>query len=208
MMRSVMAACALAGGLLLTFAVAGSKPATAGEAQAADAQASYYRGVYRGPRGGVAVRTGYYGSRGGYYRGGPVYRGPRGGVAVVRSGYYGGPRYYGGGYRTGYYRSGYGYRGGYSGGYGYRTGYYGGGYGAPAVAVGYSDYNDDGYPDGGYYGGDYNGDGYADVGYYGGGGYGGYGYGGGWGGGWGGGYGGCRVAYIPYGWTWYRATNC
>ena len=32
-----------------------------------------------------------------------------------------------------------------------------------------------------------------------------YGYYGG--GGWGGGYG-CRVTYIPYGWSWYRATSC
>jgi len=30
-------------------------------------------------------------------------------------------------------------------------------------------------------------------------GYNGYGYGG---------WGGCRTAYIPYGWTWYRSTNC
>ena len=33
-------------------------------------------------------------------------------------------------------------------------------------------------------------------------------YGGGYGYGYGGGYGGCQTAYIPYGWTWYRATSC
>ena len=36
----------------------------------------------------------------------------------------------------------------------------------------------------------------------------GYGYGGGYGYGYGYGYGGCHTAYIPYGWTWYRATSC
>ena len=45
-----------------------------------------------------------------------------------------------------------------------------------------------GEPDG-YYGG-----GYSDAGYY--------------GGGYGGGYGGCHTTYIPYGWTWYRASSC
>jgi len=69
------------------------------------------------------------------------------------------------------------------------TGYYGG------------DYNGDGYVDAGYYGGGYYGGGYTSAGYYGGYGYGGYGYGGY-------GYGGCHTAYIPYGWTWYRASSC
>src|SRR5712671_7522387 len=97
MLRKALAACAFAA-ILLCVGVFDSAPA--------DAQGySRYRGgarvgVYRGPRGGVAVRAGY---GGGY-----------------RTGYYGGRGYYGGGYRTGYY-GGQGYYGG-----GYRTGYYGG----------------------------------------------------------------------------------
>jgi len=99
------------------------------------------------------------------------------------------PRHYGGGYRTGYY------------GGGYRTGYYDSGY------------SDGGYTDVGYDGGGYVDPGYSDAGYGDGypGGYttanyvGGYGYGYGGYGGYGGG---CRTAYIPYGWTWYRASSC
>ena len=108
----------------------------------------------------------------------------------------------------GYYSGGGGYRGGYYGG-GYRTGYYG-------AAAGYSygvryagpGYYDGGYSDVGYGDVGYDDAGYTDVGYSGG--YdvgygGGYGYGG-YDGGYG--YGGCHTAYIPYGWTWYRASSC
>ena len=149
-----------------------------------------------------ADAQGYY--RGGYQRA-AFYRGPRGGAALVRTGYYGGRGYYGGGgYRTGYY--GGGYRTGYYGG-GSRTGYYGRPYGYGVRYAG-SGYYGGGYSDVGYRDADYGDAGYTDIGYSGGydAGYvGGYGYGG-YDGGYA--YGGCHTAYIPYGWTWYRASNC
>ena len=119
---------------------------------------------------------------GGYYRygyhGGGNYRGYRG--YGVRTAYYGGRGYYG---RRAYYggRGDYGYRGTYD--RGYRTAYYD----RPAYRSAYYDsgYSSAGYADDGYYdGGAYR------SGYY------------------GGGYGGCHTAYIPYGWTWYRASSC
>lgn len=120
----------------------------------------------------------------------------------------------GGGYRYSGYSGGCGYSGcGYSGGGGCGYSGCGGGYR-------YSNYGGCGYSGCGGYG-------YRHYGGCGGYGYGcGYGtvrYGGAWmqtgpryaswGGGWGGGYGGgwgggCRTAYIPYGWTWYRASSC
>src|SRR5882757_4212598 len=122
MLRRALAAYAFAA-VLLCVGVFDSAPA--------DAQGySRYRGgagvgIYRGPRGGVAVRAGY----GGGYRTG--YYGGRGYGGGYRTGYYGG-RGYGGGYRTGYY-GGRGYSGG-----GYRTGYYGGqGYYGGGYRTGY-----------------------------------------------------------------------
>ena len=116
--------------------------------------------------------------------------------------------------RSSYYDDDYGYRGYYTG-YGYRRpfyrhyGWYRPYYRSYGYGYGYRDY---GYGYG--YGSDYGygygyGYGYPRYGY-------GYGwgyprYGGGWsqvgwgGGGWGGG---CQTAYIPYGWSWYRANNC
>ena len=132
-----------------------------------------------GTFGSTPADAGYY--RSGYDRA-AVYYGPRGGAVVVRSGYYGGRGSYGG-YRAGYYSRPYGYGVRYSNADYYRdSGTYGdGGY----------------YGDSSTYGGDdYYGDGYT-TNY----GYGGYGYGGY-------GYGGCHTAYIPYGWTWYRASSC
>ena len=90
MMRRVSVACALAVAALLMCGAGGSNPAGAEQYKGGDAQAAaYYRGrrgaIAVGPRGGVAVRSGYYGGRGyhggrgGYYRGG----------GVVRTGYYG-----------------------------------------------------------------------------------------------------------------------
>ncbi len=106
-------------------------------------------------------------------------------------------------YRDGYHRGGH-YRGylsrvirtGYYGGRSYysRRAYYGGYrtayYGEPAYrSVGYVDpgYAEPAYVDAGCYDA-----GYTDAGGYG------YGYG----------YGGCHTGYIPYGWTWYRASSC
>ncbi len=133
-----------------------------------------------------------YGCGGGYYRTSAysdcAYGGCSGGY--YRSAYYGGGcgysgcgyrRYYGG---CGSYGCGYGYRRYYGGcGYGYGYGY---GCGYPVAR----------------YGGAWmqTGPAYASWG-------GGY-YGGGWGGGYYGGGWGCRTTYIPYGWTWYRASSC
>lgn len=119
------------------------------------------------------------------------------------------------------------------GGYGYSSGYGGYGDGCGYGGCGYSRYSSCGYGYGGCgyrryysscgYGYGCGGYRYSGCGYgYGCGGYGygevrlgggwsqtlpalasGYGYGGGYG--WGGG---CRVAYIPYGWSWYRAASC
>src|SRR5436189_5052207 len=83
MLRKALAASALAA-TLLYVGVFDSAPADAqGYARAYRGGAGV--GIYRGPRGGVAVRAGY---GGGY-----------------RTGYYGG-RGYGGGRRPGYYRGG------------------------------------------------------------------------------------------------------
>jgi hypothetical protein len=150
--------------ILLCVGVFDSAPADAqGYARAYRGGAGV--GIYRGPRGGVAVRAGY---GGGY-----------------RTGYYGGRGYggrgYGGGYRTGYY-------GGRGYGVGYRTGYYGGGgyYGGYDDTYTDAGYQTVGYEGDGYYGGDVGYGGGCGCGY--GGGYG-YGYGGGYGYGYGGGYG-------------------
>jgi hypothetical protein len=108
------------------------------------------------------------------------------------------------------------------------------GYGGCGGGYRYSSYSGCGYNDCGSYrysnysnygGCGYSGCGYSHRRYYGG--CGGYGYGCGystvryggawmqtgpayasWGGGGGGGWGGCRTTYIPYGWTWYRASSC
>jgi hypothetical protein len=114
-----------------------------------------------------------------HYRGGH-YRGYRVGI---RSSYYSGRGYYRG-------RSYYSDRR-YDGGY--RTAYYD----QPSYRV--AEYSDAGYDEPRYYGGGYGGRTYGGDGYYGG------TYGGGWGGG---GWGGCKTAYLPYGWTWYRASSC
>jgi hypothetical protein len=174
----------------------------------------------------------YYGDRGGYYttsryyEGAPRYhttyyeRGPE-----IQTGYYERPAYsYRGGYSSDYNDDGYAdsyaptyrsYSGGYGyGGYGGYRGYgYGGGYGYRGHRYGYG---------GGY--------GYSRYRY-------GHGYGNGYGHGYGHGYGygyrpyyaptiysggallqtagalgfggyGCSTAYIPYGWTWQRASSC
>ena len=109
-------------------------------------------GVYRGARGRVAVRAGYYGGgyRTGYYRGRGYYGGGyRTGYygGGYRSAYYGGRGYYGGGYRTAYY-GGRGYYGG-----GYRPYYSGGYYGGYGNSYADDYYADDGYPAAGYGGG-------------------------------------------------------
>jgi hypothetical protein len=152
-----------------------------------DGSIPYYRNSCDYGYGGCSTRyssydgCGYSGCGGGYYR----------------TGSYGGCGYSGCGddYRTGSY-GGCGYSG-CGGGY-YRTGSYGG---CGSYGCGYRRH---------YYSG---------CGYYGcGGGYGVARYGGAWmqtgpayaswGGGWRGGWGGCRTAYLPYGWSWYRASSC
>lgn len=146
---------------------------------------SYERSVYRERYSeapaydeGPRYRTTYY-VRGPEYQTG-YYERP-----AYRSSHYDG---YDGGYRGGYYDrpyrrySGYSYDRPYYRSYGYGYNYY------PTVRVG---------------------GGWSQTGP-------GYGYGGGYGNvGWGGGssyaggyYGGCNTAYIPYGWTWYKARSC
>ncbi len=185
------------------------------------ASASCYGGDCYGYR-----DNGYYGGERTYYEGSRYYDSGSRGTTVyyergpeIQTGYYERPLYrggYGADYNgDGYSDSGYGYRG-YSNGYGY-----GNGYGYRGNGYGYRDY---GYRDYGY----------RDYGYRGGYGYRGYGYRG-YGGGHGYGYGyrpyyaptvysggallqtagalgyggyGCNSAYVPYGWSWYRATSC
>lgn len=175
-----------------------------------DFSGSDYRDDY-GVRDRVSYSSGRYGHRD-YYDGRPrghtVYyeRGPE-----IQISSYDEPRYrtayYGDGYRYGYgHRYGYGYGHRYGYGYGYSRyrdeGYYGRPYRTYYRSYGYGyglgrGYGYGGCGCGGYgnYGPRYVG-GWSQTAY-------GYGYGG-----WGGWGGGCHTAYIPYGWTWYRATSC
>ena len=140
------------------------------------------RPAYRSYREPCCERTAYYGGpryHTTYYERGPEYP----------VGYYERPLYRASYYGNGYYGNGY-----YGNGYGpYHHHHYGCGYGYgcggyyPTVRYGGAwTQTAYGYANGYGYGNGYYGNGYYGNGYY----------------------GGCHTAYIPYGWTWYRASSC